>query len=192
MQKSNAALVITSISPPNPVLRDYASQCQQRGVDFILVGDVPSPADFAVDGCDFWGLARQKALPFELACALPERHYARKNLGYLLAMQRKREVIVETDDDNFALPAFWQQRQLRQRARTARQTGWLNVSRFFSDANIWPRGFPLEALGRPLPVLDSAETEVECPIQQGLADENPDVDAIYRMILPLPQNFVKP
>jgi hypothetical protein len=28
-----------------------------------------------------------------------------------------------------------------------------------------------------------------CPIQQGLADGNPDVDAIYRMVFPLPLQF---
>lgn len=32
---------------------------------------------------------------------------------------------------------------------------------------------------------------VECPIQQGLADNNPDVDAIYRLILPFPTIFRK-
>jgi hypothetical protein len=30
---------------------------------------------------------------------------------------------------------------------------------------------------------------VTCPIQQGLADENPDVDAVYRLTYPLPINF---
>jgi hypothetical protein len=30
---------------------------------------------------------------------------------------------------------------------------------------------------------------LDCPIQQGLADENPDVDAVYRLILPLPLDF---
>lgn len=30
---------------------------------------------------------------------------------------------------------------------------------------------------------------VSCPIQQGLADENPDVDAVYRMTLKLPIKF---
>jgi len=30
---------------------------------------------------------------------------------------------------------------------------------------------------------------LDCPIQQGLADENPDVDAIYRLVLPLPVFF---
>jgi hypothetical protein len=33
--------------------------------------------------------------------------------------------------------------------------------------------------------------EVACPIQQGLADENPDVDAVYRLLMPLPVVFRK-
>src|SRR5205807_7157091 len=32
---------------------------------------------------------------------------------------------------------------------------------------------------------------LNCPIQQGLSDENPDVDAIYRMANPLPVLFDK-
>jgi hypothetical protein len=35
-----------------------------------------------------------------------------------------------------------------------------------------------------MPVAD-----VDCPVQQGLADIDPDVDAIYRLVLPLPQRF---
>jgi hypothetical protein len=31
----------------------------------------------------------------------------------------------------------------------------------------------------------------DCPIQQGLTDDNPDVDAVYRLVLPLPQTFRK-
>ena len=30
---------------------------------------------------------------------------------------------------------------------------------------------------------------MDCPIQQGLANGNPDVDAIYRLVLDLPQRF---
>ena len=32
----------------------------------------------------------------------------------------------------------------------------------------------------------------DCPIQQGLTDEDPDVDAVYRLTLPLPQWFDGP
>ncbi len=66
----------------------------------------------------------------------------------------------------------------------------MNIYAYFSDANIWPRGLPLEEVRSQPPALDSLPRErVDSPIQQGLADENPDVDAIYRLVLPLPLNF---
>jgi hypothetical protein len=68
----------------------------------------------------------------------------------------------------------------------------VNVYRYFSDQNIWPRGFPLEKVQQDVPSYQSLGTmDIDCPIQQGLADENPDVDAVYRLILPLPQTFAK-
>ena len=71
------------------------------------------------------------------------------------------------------------------------EAGWLNVYAYFSDANIWPRGLPLDAVQRkPQPFDQLRIREVDAPIQQGLADENPDVDAIYRLVLPLPQYFL--
>ena len=49
---------------------------------------------------------------------------------------------------------------------------------------------PLECARAPVPSLDECPArELQCPIQQGLADDNPDVDAIYRLILPLPVRF---
>jgi hypothetical protein len=43
-----------------------------------------------------------------------------------------------------------------------------------------------------LPAITSLRTVInDCPIQQGLANENPDVDAIYRLIAELPQSFRK-
>ena len=54
--------------------------------------------------------------------------------------------------------------------------------------NIWPRGFALEKLNSPLPKKFRL-LKVKCPIQQGLADKNPDVDAIYRLTSKLPISF---
>ena len=55
---------------------------------------------------------------------------------------------------------------------------------------IWPRGFPLEELQKKQIELSTLKNEsINCPIQQGLADENPDVDAVYRLTYPLPLNF---
>ena len=68
------------------------------------------------------------------------------------------------------------------------EPGWCNVYRYFSDLQIWPRGLPLNQISRAVPPLPGSSA-IDCPIQQGLADVNPDVDAIYRLILPLPVSF---
>jgi hypothetical protein len=190
MMKEKTAMVITSISGPNPVLRSFAEGCTKKGIRFILIGDKPSPADFALDGCDFWSLERQREMPFKLARLLPERHYGRKNLGYLQAISEGAEVILESDDDNFPMDDFWEDRTLPHEAEVFSNTGWVNIYRYFSDERIWPRGFPLEHLSNELPA-PGQPASVDCPIQQGLADENPDVDAIYRLTSPLPLSFNK-
>jgi hypothetical protein len=184
------ALVITSISAPNPVLRSFAQGCLTHGIDFILIGDRPSPADFSLAGCDHWSLQRQRAMPYALARLLPERHYARKNLGYLQAIASGAEVILESDDDNFPHPAFWEDRKLQHPAQAAPGPGWVNIYRYFSGTSVWPRGFPLEQLHTHCPEPEPAALH-HCPIQQGLADENPDVDAIYRLTGELPIVFEK-
>ncbi|MBO0949966.1 STELLO glycosyltransferase family protein [Fibrella forsythiae] len=184
----NTFLVITSISAPNAVLKDCAEQSVVNGVRFVVMGDTKSPAQFDLPGCDFWDIDRQVALPFSLVNNLPTRHYGRKNLGYLVAMQQGAQVILETDDDNYPRAPFWEGRQRTQKAHNLTQTGWTNVYKYFTDKHIWPRGYALEHLHDPLPELPGM-TDVLCPIQQGLADENPDVDAIYRLTLPLPVSF---
>jgi len=188
--QNKTSLIITSISGPNPVLASCAEGSRKHDVDFIVVGDTKSPADFHLDNCDFWSIERQRGMSSRLASILPERHYSRKNLGYLVAMKRGAEVILETDDDNFPFDGFWHERALLQRCNMLENGNWVNVYRYFTDAMIWPRGFPLEHLMEQLPSLETlSEQDVYCPIQQGLANDNPDVDAIYRLTRPLPQLF---
>jgi hypothetical protein len=188
----HVSLVVTSISAPNPALRELAGQCKARGYSFYVIGDVPSPADFSIDGCEFYSLERQKESGLKVAELLPTRHYSRKNIGYLLAIRKRPSMLLETDDDNLPLPEFWDSRKSRQRLQALSGNGWTNVYGYFTKANIWPRGLPLDAIQKPLPEFEGLpELEVDCPIQQGLADEDPDVDAIYRLLLPLPIHFRK-
>ena len=188
--ESPTALVVTSISAPNPVLRVLAEAAERCGVRFVLVGDSNSPADFKLSGCEFHGLVAQRRSGFRYAELCPERTYARKNIGYLLAIRHGARVIVETDDDNFPRDGFWAVRRRLVQTNRLDQAGWVNVYRFFTEQHIWPRGLPLEKIRNVLPRFDELPVEdADCPIQQGLADENPDVDAIYRMISLLPQSF---
>ena len=98
--EANPCLVITSIAAPTVALRSLAAAARLNAVDFILIGDEASPGSFELDGCDYYSLERQRRLHFELATICPARHYARKNIGYLLAAQRGAPMIVETDDDS--------------------------------------------------------------------------------------------
>jgi len=185
----DTALVITSIAGQHhPVLNQFAAEADKENVSFIVVGDTKSPRDFQLSGCDFYSIQRQQGLSFELAKVLPTKHYARKNLGYLIAIKNGAEVIVESDDDNIPMAGFWDARSKNVEASLLAGKGWVNVYRYFTEHHIWPRGFALEHVRDELPAL-SASSNVECPIQQGLADDNPDVDAIYRFTLPLPIVF---
>ncbi|MFO0855835.1 MAG: STELLO glycosyltransferase family protein [Phycisphaerales bacterium] len=75
--------------------------------------------------------------------------------------------------------------------------GWVNVYRYFTkngnergEPAIWPRGLALDWIHRGVPELAGAAVrDVTCPIQQGLANENPDVDAVYRLCRALPFSF---
>lgn len=187
---NKTALIVTSIAAPNAVLRTLAAGCLAKGIEFIVIGDVPSPADFRLEGCRFYGLEEQRELGLKFALTCPTRHYARKNIGYLLAMREGVSVMIETDDDNHPTEGFWEERSRHQSVPTVAGAGWVNVYRYFTEANIWPRGLPLDRILSGIPEFERlSQKEVDCPIQQGLADENPDVDAIYRLALPLPQSF---
>ena len=187
MAHSKTSIIITSISAPNAVMKSIAEESLKQHMDFIVIGDVNTPADFKLNGCRYFSINEQEKLNFNLAKILPKKHYSRKNLGYLLS--KDQNIIIETDDDNFPRSEFWNPRKKNVMANIVLGKNWTNVYKYFSQLHVWPRGFPLECLASPQPQLEKNLQSVFCPIQQGLADENPDVDAVYRMTLKLPLNF---
>ncbi|QTN32186.1 DUF288 domain-containing protein [Akkermansiaceae bacterium] len=182
------ALVITSINAPNKALQELAKGCVRHGWDFVVAGDGKSPADFALEGCRFLSLEQQRASGFALGEICPERSYTRKNIGYLDAMRAGATVIVETDDDNLPREEFWRKREPGVSCRKVAAEGWVNAYRYFTRNFIYPRGLPLTHARGEAPEAGGFSSQ-DCPIQQGLADNDPDVDAVYRMLYPLPFDF---
>lgn len=182
------AVVLTSIAAPNDVMKRIAADCMRLGMQFLVVGDTKSPTDFSLVGCDYYGVDDQVATGLTFAELCPTRHYARKNIGYLLAMRQPIDFIAETDDDNMPSDNFYVPLPRELVVPRLADTGWVNIYRYYTDGLIWPRGLPLDAINDPLPPLGEA-CSVIAPIQQGLADDNPDVDAIYRLALSLPFSF---
>jgi hypothetical protein len=184
------SIVVTSISKPNKALLALSEGCIKHVYQFIVIGDVTSPTEFSIQGCDYYSIDRQIQTGLEFAKQCPQKHYARKNIGYLLAIQQGTNIIIDTDDDNIPYSTFWNPRKRIYQVPVVKEKGWLNIYSYFSSTNIWPRGFPLNKIHSNTPSFESLPVQtVDCPIQQGLSNENPDVDAIYRLTLPLPQNF---
>jgi hypothetical protein len=185
------ALVITSIAKDtNPILQQYAKLAIEKEIAFYVAGDLKSPNDFAIKGCTFLSIADQNALGFELSQALPVHSYSRKNIAYLASMRDGASIIIETDDDNSPLDDFWEDKPALHQASQLTNCGWVNVYKYFSDLAIWPRGFPLERIAHTNPQLPEP-TPTFSPILQGLADGDPDVDAIFRLTNPRVVNFLK-
>jgi hypothetical protein len=175
--------ILTTVQAPTASVLKLARFGRQFDIPVLAVGDRKSPVCEWPAGSEFLSLERQEELGFRLTELLPIDHYCRKNIGYLEAMARGATLLFDTDDDNAPLP-HWRPRALLSECRRVQRSGWINVYRYFSSVLVWPRGFPLECLQE----CQSANADaaavgvVECPIQQGLVNGSPDVDAVWRLI----------
>lgn len=150
----------------------------------------------------------------------PWKHFSRKNIGYLFAIQHGAQFIFDFDDDNYIkleetsgkpmdiLPdnmILKDARVIMQGPNTFNHHPIMNAS----IADSWPRGFPIDlitnnatqgivAYNTDLPLSGTAYglTSREVGVLQYLADCNPDVDALHRltkgtsMTFPLSQSSV--
>lgn len=161
-------IVITTIQAPTPQVRKWDA----LGHRLLVVPDKKTPKHYDAGTVVHGG--------GELAEALPWNSYARKNLGYLQAIREGAEIIYETDDDNAPMDGFRVRRRLCQGVSVDTGKQWVNVYRWFSpDKSIWPRGLPLTEIKSDGFV--GPTTTMNSPIQQGLANGSPDVDAIWRL-----------
>jgi hypothetical protein len=185
MSRPSLVCVMTTIQPPTDCARRLDDTLKSVGARAVVVGDKKGPARFELPCADFFSLADQQRLPYRLAALLPTGHYTRKNLGYLLAVARGAQCLYETDDDNRPNDV-WRPRNVVTQAQPVTARPWMNVYRVFADANIWPRGFPLDRVSDSQTWFHDSRTPqgaVYAPIQQGLADLAPDVDAVWRLVL---------
>lgn len=177
--------IITTVQEPTKAAGALAERLQCSGGAVLIVGDKKGPTTYDLPGAQFLSLARQLEGAFGLAKALPMGHYSRKNVGYLQAMAQGAICIYETDDDNAPLPG-WRPRLLEICTEQIEDLGWVNVYRCYTKERIWPRGFPLDAVAGSMesaPRMGGGMVTVQAPIQQGLANNSPDVDAVWRLAL---------
>lgn len=172
-------IVITSIFEPTEAVIAFS---KMPGYETIVVADKKTPANWHCDNIDYVSITRQEILDFELTRYLPYNHYCRKMIGYLKAIQNGADYIIDTDDDNIP-KADWGFPEFEGPYDCIKKDqGFINIYQWYTKQKIWPRGLPLPLINTRFEVMDNtAIKECKVGIWQGLADEDPDVDAIYRL-----------
>ncbi|MEJ8756646.1 STELLO glycosyltransferase family protein [Pontibacter sp. H259] len=175
------SIIITSIFHPTKAVKAFSDL---PDFQLVVIGDKKSPQDWHQDKVQYLSIEEQEALKYEVISLLPYNHYCRKIIGYLYAIQKGAAIIIDTDDDNipkskWGFPLFEDHFNI-----TNQDVGFINVYKYFTDKHIWPRGFPLNKIQDQNSIIEESSLiseKVKVGIWQGLADSDPDVDAIYRL-----------
>lgn len=187
-------MVITSINGPQPRYTDYI----ERGWSLVVVGDLKSPNEefenWINDSQHFLSAQMQSEIYPELSLAIGFNTYARKNLGYLYALAQGAKVIWETDDDTFIRKDLPDPTALFKNSGNymvkGRSQAFNPYVYFAPNSGLWPRGFPLRnvSLGRfshpeSISVVEENFNLDDVDVIQTLVNLEPDVDAIYRLVI---------
>lgn len=177
-------IVVTSIQKPTQQTRKkidrYRTLAQLFGWHLLVIGDKKTP-EWQLDNANYLSTSDQANLPYKLARLLPWNHYARKNMGYLYAIEHGAQIIYDTDDDNEpygALDPLNDQEHLKEIISSHSS---INIYNYFERPTVWPRGLPLPDISIGNDFTLSSPKAVKIGIEQGVVDREPDVDAIFRL-----------
>ena len=187
----NKFIVITTINEPTEAVRAFAKLSDFK---LVVVGDRKTPPGWSCANTVFLAVDDPATAGFSLGRALPYNHYCRKMLGYLHAFRLGAAAVVDTDDDNipkanWRFPAF--QGDYDQVPAVGTGPRFVNIYRYYTRAHIWPRGLPLRLINDKSELQAPVVAPSQVGVWQGLADEDPDVDAIYRLTSDVPCQFAE-
>ena len=170
-------IVITTINKETKGIKKFSEKFHDWQI--ILVGDKKSKNIKNKENIIFLSVDDQKKLGFKTVKFCPHNHYARKNIGYLYAIKSGADIIYETDDDNipynnWGFPDFSYTKYITTKNK------FLNVYKHFTKEKIWPRGYPLDEINTKNKTKKTS-SNIKVGVWQGLANKEPDVDAVYRL-----------
>jgi hypothetical protein len=187
MSNMKKHIVITSIFNPTEAIEKFASL---NDYELIVVGDKKTPLGWAYNNVKYLSIDDQEGVSGKLYKSLPFNHYCRKIIGYVYAAKNGADVLIDTDDDNIPKENWIFPETTGTFDFVPENQGYTNIYQAYSSAPIWPRGLPLKLITKKFN-FDNLSQKENCKvgIWQGLADEDPDVDAIYRLTSDVPCFF---
>lgn len=178
-------VIITTINHTTEAIRKHMNNADY---DVIIVGDKKTPDCYKHENCIFLDIQAQDRFFPKLSKLIPYNHYGRKNLGYLFAIKKGYDVIYETDDDNIPFDDFDHvlnfDKSKSVKTIEENDSRWINIFKHFTNSDlIWPRGYPLTLIKKhPIPNYTFEKSDKHVSIVNGLVDNEPDVDAVFRLI----------
>ena len=187
-------IVITTIFYPSAAVHKFLQL--QSPWNLIVIGDRKTPADWLshVKGNRsrllYLSIDDQSSLDYSILRYIPQGSYARKNIGYLVAIQCGAKIIFESDDDNlletndiYHLSKIVQPKDVPWISFHGERSPFINIYGSFGHPQIWPRGFPIDELKNVTEdgwhsVRKNTQPNTPIYIQQYLADLDPDVHAL--------------
>ena len=217
--------VVTTINAPTEGVKSVASLPHWC---LVIVGDTKTPPDYLetanLSGPDFenrvhfLSIEEQRKSKNDFVDLMPERSFARKNIGYLFAIRHGAKVIYDFDDDNVLRkdangympplgyradkPKLGQSMKLQHLPEytPSSLTPAFNPLPIMkpSVSDVWPRGFPLELVrDKSTTGADGTRVSADLPLAsvavvQAVCNQDPDFDAVYRLTRDLPVTFDDP
>ena len=187
---SNKWIVMTAFNPPSPSLVNLLNILEDWKIVAISINNKIDKKWKELKYSNklvYITLKKQMKLGYLISKYLSLNSYARRNIGYLYAIQHGAKEIFEIDEDiaisdlntlNFNLSNHKIYYAIRNDSRM------INPYIHFGERNIWPRGFRLNDIGfqhqNKFYILDSRNLLLTPLIYQGLINGFPDTDSIFQ------------
>ena len=196
--------VCTTVFDPSAAVHNVCSRLQ--GYCLVVVADLKTREPFKVSGnCTFIyfsvSLQQRLAKSSRFASRIPWNHFGRKNLGYLFAIANGAQRIWDFDDDNMLLSSdkiLPRPEDTSESFLTIKDVEQIAINPYpllGAQYFAWPRGFPLDFIREngtqptEAQIVEMNSLVGSVGVIQALANEDPDVDAIYRLQRELPFGF---
>lgn len=177
LYRPKKCIVITTINDPTKQILHYTNISDW---DLIIVGDSKTNDELYKNiKCIYLGLEKQKELFPSFYELIPLRSYTRKMFGYLYAIKNNYDIIYDTDDDNEFIGELTIEKS--KNTKTSITQGFVNLYKCFTDETIWPRGIPPKHESIDIDPVITDKIPLNCAVIQGLVNNDPDVDAYYRI-----------
>ena len=173
-------IVTTTINPPTEAILKFDHMADW---ELIVIGDLKTPPDYRLDRGTYVSPSEQAAYSPQLSEALCWNCIQRRNLGFLMALDRGADVVAVVDDDNIPLDGWG----------TSLMVGAPTMTHYYHTdlpafdpvgvtncSSLWHRGYPLQLLSQRHSVTMTKQL-VTPDVQADFWNGDPDIDAICRM-----------